>query len=472
MLMRKESEWRLTRKQKYIKVPLLELGSKKRYEWMFVVLFVVSSFAIKSTSYKTIWIIVTSILFLVLLFSPKHLLVALLVALTTYLVSDYAYSFKVLDSTIDDTFQVKKKITMGGIIKYKDQLVLVKTRTQFFEGDFIHVLGKISEVKNKPGSSFDLVTYLKSINVHNIVPFSRVKVISHSGDIRNYFSTYLQSGGENYKKVIPLLLLGVKTVESKPTYEAAMNLNVVHLFVISGFHMNLIYVIFKKVLKLCRVKEKPAMFISAVPLYIYLLFLNFPISASRATLLITFAVLNKTLLKKKFSSLELLSFVMIIFILVNPNSIFSLSFVFSFTATFFVLFANSVKTKSKFKKFILIYLFAYSSNIPIALYINGWISIFGLIFGIALTPVFILTYCLSIFCFYLKVPLNYYYWLFLKILQFFNAINIKWNFPWTVPLWFVQLTYLLLGSYFIISKLWNWYTVKKSSWLRKNLKIY
>ncbi|RTZ68865.1 MAG: hypothetical protein DSZ21_00970 [Tenericutes bacterium] len=80
-----------------------------------------------------------------------------------------------------------------------------------------------------------------------------------------------------------------------------------------------------------------------MPVWTYLFILNFPISALRATMLVTLMTINKTFLKGKFTSLEIFGLVMGITFLINPFSVMSLSFIFSFLATFVVLFANTIK---------------------------------------------------------------------------------------------------------------------------------
>lgn len=81
-----------------------------------------------------------------------------------------------------------------------------------------------------------------------IVIFILAVVIGHYVDprtkkapegIRKNAIDYLMSGPEVYSKYAPLMFLGVKNNESKEIYDMALRINVVHLFVISGFHISL-----------------------------------------------------------------------------------------------------------------------------------------------------------------------------------------------------------------------------------------
>lgn len=136
------------------------------------------------------------------------------------------------------------------------------------------------------------------------------------------------------------MLLGVKTSESKEIYQIAVNINVVHLFVISGFHISLFYTIITKLLGFMKVNEKAAMIIPLLPIGFYLYLLGFPLSATRALLLTLAGLINKVFLKKRFKSIDLLCVVMIAMLIYKPVQITSLSFVLTFGATAAIMLVN------------------------------------------------------------------------------------------------------------------------------------
>lgn len=118
-------------------------------------------------------------------------------------------------------------------------------------------------------------------------------------------------------------------------------------------------------------------------------------------------VVNKELLKKRFSPIQLVAFVMALMMAISPMSVFSLSFIFTFVATFVIVFINGIEFKTKTRKYIAIIVFSYMSNVLIVMYTNHTFAVFGILFGVILTPVFAIIYSMSIFLFPFKWLMNY-----------------------------------------------------------------
>ena len=387
---------------------------------------------------------------------PKYLVVTLFVFGLGILVHSLTQQ-QDLNKFISGKYKVIKKTSMGPIIIIDGNNVLVKTKKEIDIGDIIWVKGKINLVENK--SKFDLVTYLKSLNVKNIIKFPSVFKIERTDDIRVNIRNFILSGGDAYNKITPLLFLGIKTPESKEVYNIAIKMNIVHLFVISGFHISLFFLIISKILKLFKVKENIASWISLIPIVVYLFLLGFPISATRASMLVVLSVVNKTLLKGKFKTLTILSVVMAVMFIWKPRSIYSLSFIFTFIATYVVIIVNSFKFVKKRNKYISIALFAYLSNFLPVVFNNGYISIFGIIYGVVLSPVFVFMYVITLFLFPFKDLMEYIDMGFIYILKFFNNSNILININ-KFSIYYVFYFYWLIASTIIVM-IWNSYTVKR-----------
>lgn len=150
---------------------------------------------------------------------------------------------------VDGIFRVNNKISMGGIVNIDGNNVLVKTKDSINAGDEIRIVGKLSKVTNT--SDFDLVTYLKSLNVFYLISSPKIEVKAVTNDIRVLAREYVSNGDEWYSQVMPLLFLGEKTDKTKELYDMSISMNVVHLFVISGFHISLLYMLlYKPMIKL------------------------------------------------------------------------------------------------------------------------------------------------------------------------------------------------------------------------------
>lgn len=140
-----------------------------------------------------------------------------------------------------------------------------------------------------------------------------------------------------------MILLGLKSKSTQEIYQIATRINVVHLFVISGFHISLFYVLLSKVLIFMKVPEKIALLGPLVPIIFYLYLLGFPISALRATLLVLVSKINKIFLKDKFSRVSVFNFVLLLMFVLLPMQIKSYSFILTFLATFAITFVEEVK---------------------------------------------------------------------------------------------------------------------------------
>ena len=454
----------LIRKHLLIAIASLKSNTKREYTYAFTVFFAISLFLVFNTKMYGVWIVFSLLFLIPLSFSPWYLLASLFLVATSFLVQMLIEPHKAIPM-ISGRYKIKKVIGMGFIIDVHGENVLVRSRRHYYIGDFLYVSGRINQPVNFNG--FDLITYLKTMNIKNMISFPKVHLLASSGDLRNVAIKYLITGGDNYRKVAPLLVLGQKTAESKIIYMMAFKMSIIHLFVISGFHISLFFGIIYKLLTFMKINKNYASLIALFPIGVYLFFLNFPLSATRAAILITLGVANKVFLKSYFKSMEVLSITMSLMFLKNPNSVFSLSFIFTFIATYVVIFINTIKFKATWHKYLAIAIGAYLSNMFIALYINGWWSVFGVIFGAILSPIFVIVYSLSIFLFPFKSVMEYVYWAFIAILKAINELNIVVDVP-SIPLWLIQLIYTLPFTYFIIKKIWNLYTETKHTWLTKN----
>lgn len=88
-----------------------------------------------------------------------------------------------------------------------------------------------------------------------------------------------------------------------------------------------------------------------------------------------------------------------------------------------MIIANGFKYKTEFRKFLFVSLFAYSSTLLISINTNDFFSPLGFFYGIALSPLFVLYYVISIALFPFKELLNFLYIPFDFLLHLFDSIN-------------------------------------------------
>lgn len=359
-----------------------------------------------------------------------------------------------IDQDVNVSSKIIQKLANGYVVKVNNNNVFLKTDLNLEIGDVVQIKGKIV-----PSAGF-LKTYLSEQNIENVFSSPNIKLIGKNEDIRNKMSNYLFSGPSFYKTYAPLMLLGLKTDDSKAIYDLSIKLNVVHLFVISGFHISLFALIFNYLLIKIKVPKQVASILVLIPIAIYLFFLRFPLPATRAGLLYLLAIINRLVFKKKFNNVELVALTMILVSIWKPRQITSLSFVLTFVATFAIVLINEINFSSKLKKTMWLTVGVYFATFPIILSTNNFISVFGIIYGFVLAPVFVVVYVLTMFLFPFKDALNFIYKCFDFALHSFESINlvIPCKF-WTMTM--NKILFLFLLACPIIYLIWNWYMVKK-----------
>ena len=395
--------------------------------------------------------------------NPKYFLIIFIVFFCSCFTYFITYP-REINGFVKGHFKIIKMTSMGPIVDVDNTNIFIHTKIKYNVGDVLTLMGKVNKIINN--NAFDKVSYFYSLNTSYCINYPKMHLLETSNDIRIKIINFIINGGLNYKKITPLLLLGLKTIDTKEIYKLSIEMNIIHLFVISGIHISLFFFILNKILFVFKINKNIISWISIVIIFIYIFILRFPISASRAFIFIFLKVINKTILKEKFKSLEILGFTMAFIFIVIPRSIYSLSFIFTFISTFFILLINQFTFKFKIIKIFTISLLAFFSNLIISIYINHYFSLFGFFFGVLLSPIFMFMYILTIFLFPFKICMEHWDTWFIFLLKNINNINILVHIPIFNIKW-VFLYYSLILSSIIITMTWNSFTEKKDTLLIK-----
>ena len=84
-----------------------------------------------------------------------------------------------------------------------------------------------------------MVTYLNTMHVNNVISFPKIHLISSSDDYRNIAIKFLTTGGDSYRKVAPLLVLGQQKVRLYIIWHLKCLLFICLLFQVFIFHYSL-----------------------------------------------------------------------------------------------------------------------------------------------------------------------------------------------------------------------------------------
>ena len=186
---------------------------------------------------------------------------------------------------------------------------------------------------------------------------------------------------EENKKILKLILFNIKDEENLEFYNFFSTFSLNFLIVISGFHIN---VLFKFLGKFKWVKYLLVCF--------YLILLNLSISSLKAFIYIVLKKISRKF-NWRFNNCDLLSFILISLLFINPSYCFNLGFIYTFLFSFFIEYSNNIISSKKLKNKIGKKCLIFMVSMPLILLSNYEINIFS--------PIMIMLFEIPISAFFL-----------------------------------------------------------------------
>jgi competence protein ComEC len=331
-------------------------------------------------------------------------------------------TIKIIDKYNDDSY----------ICKYKNNKLIIYFKNDYKLGDYVKITGVKSEIK-EPNLKylFNYKEYLKYQKIKLIV-YSKYDYKIKSGFshlILNYKIKEFIDNNFNYKtsEYLNVLLINNDNDFNEITRNKINTLSASHLLCISGLHLSLFISLIQIVNKIFKLKEDKLNLLICIFLSIYCVIVNFSYSVLRVSLVF---ILKYIFDKKKieFSSLDILSLVGIIILILNNYALFSLSFQLSFLVSFGLILSNEYLNKLNiFKSLIMITIISNLITLPIIINLNNQINLISIIANLVLVIYFSylflpLSFGLLLFPFLEKF---YLYLIFIleKIIDFFYKID-------------------------------------------------
>ncbi|MCP4337230.1 MAG: ComEC/Rec2 family competence protein [Mycoplasma sp.] len=331
----------------------------------------------------SIYIISSVLLNIILLTNPKYLVASLFTTtlmLIIWKLSENSY----IPQQISGEYSVNKILSKGVVIKVNNNNVFLWTKIHLNVHDIIFIKGKIITTQNEKIKGF-----LEQNNIKNLFK-GTISLLDKDYSLTSKIRDFFSNGSESTRKIMPLLYLNDVFWIDKTIQNQLKSLSIIHLFVVSGFHLSLFFICLKKLLSLMRIPYSKH--ISLIPLAFYVYIVNFSTPSIRSFIMIALS----TLPIKKFNKLDGSGISMILISIFFPRSVISMSFIFSFAATCTICFITSFKLENKIQEFFLINIFVYIISLPLIIHINNWFSIFGIFYNILFTPIVSIFYILGI----------------------------------------------------------------------------
>ncbi len=265
------------------------------------------------------------------------------------------------------------------------------------------------------------------------------------GYITNNYST-------ETKGFIYMLLFNQK---DNKFYKDLINLNIAHLFVVSGLHISIFCIVTKKI-----VKNKYA---SLIVNMLFTLFIFYLTRFSISILRVFVALILGEALKDKFDSFQRTCIGGIIMLILFPFSCTSMSFALTMICTLFITYVIN-ETDSRWLQFVIINFFTGLIILPITLSFNSKTNALYFLNNILFSNAIIIIYyfelltCWIPFMFSINTSIINVvksYMVELSDLQSFFYIKID--------------KIMIVGCYAILFSLWNYYEYKQNVYNMRNI---
>lgn len=279
-------------------------------------------------------------------------------------------------------------VISGRIININEKNIILKTDdtkvivygdfTGYNIGDELEIEVEYFEI-SKPtnDNAFNYKNYLYSQGITNTASIKRLLNYSAHESITQKLYERL-SGDSNVDSYAKMFILGSKEAMVDEDYQRLTNLSIIHLFALSGLHINMLIDMLKKILCFV-IPENIAKYIVLLLVGIYVFIIPFNVSFVRAYLV----MLLNGLFGRYLNKLDSLAIVTVLMLVINPYIIYSMSFIFSYFLYFIILLLNKIK----YFNFMV-----YLGSLPIILFIQYRINVLALLLGIVLVPMVKLLY--------------------------------------------------------------------------------
>ena len=298
-------------------------------------------------------------------------------------------------------------------------------------GDYLSITGEKKEITSEVlESGFDFKDYLKKKGVYHELTPKSIKVKWHNFvRINEARESLLSHFNQEERSIVGAILFSNN--EDSATKSTLTNLHLTRFLSSSGLYLAIFVAILNYLLSLF-MKDKYGELITVSLLTIYMVF-TFPrFSALRIVLILSFKWINKHLLKKKFSYLEVISIVGLFCLIMNHHLALQESFFLGFFIPIIFYLIRDIFPSSKVKSYLMKALTIYLFFIPFELAFYNKIVILSFPLQILSTPLFMLIGVTSLLCFF-RIPLYTLDKLFVFLLGGYTKIISPLSFGVVMP---------------------------------------
>ncbi|WP_342252132.1 ComEC/Rec2 family competence protein [Spiroplasma endosymbiont of Amphibalanus improvisus] len=316
---------------------------------------------------------------------------------------------------------------------------------EFTIGDIILFKGYLTDIHFYNNVySFDFEQYLNNkniiyqVNMQNIIDVQHSKMISNA--ILNYVTKNDQSG------LIDLLIFGQHQANNDELYTLFVDLNLVHLIVLSGMHINVLSSLILFGVNKIHKSKYNFLFPCGFSL-LYWIILSFKFSIFRSIIMLIFFSFNKQYLNSKYNNFQIWTTALLFTNLLYPIQFLSSGFLYSFLTTLGLIFLNKqIKHLNFWWKMLIFNISIWFITLGLNIYFNYHINFLSIFYNMLLEP--IISFIFTILVIVMWFPFNF---IIAKGLNYclLHLVSLMGNFNWQLnvgklSLGFVIMYYLLI----------------------------
>ena len=371
---------------------------------------------------------------------------------SSYSLNETKFKLKIIEYKIDGN---KLSLTLSG----KENLVgiyYIKTEEEkdylinnLHIGEVINLEGNLKEPSNNTiPYSFNYKKYLYNKKIYYILDISKIE--KNNVDINVFYKIkdymYKRADKLEDNDYVYAFLLGKTNNIETNVVESYRNNGISHLFALSGLHVSIFSLFIMKTLKKLKINELKRYIITFLFLLLFSFISGFSPSILRASLLFFLLGFNKVFYLN-IKTENIMYLVLFILLLINPYNLYNLSFILSFTTTYFLIISSDlINEKNYFKGLFKTSLLSFVSNLILSIYYFGYINPFGILLNMIFVPLVtyiifpltIIAYILPILIPILKIFTNIMEFLSLKL----SLLSIK--------IYFSKISIIIVFIYYIL----------------------
>ena len=346
-------------------------------------------------------------------------------------------------------WQTKKNyaIIYGGAFKY----IYFFNETKFNQGDVFHAnytINDLIEPLNK--SSMNFKNYLFSQNIFHSISLQNIKLKENVTLINGYINKYLnQIENMNAAEFFGTILFNIH--QKNELVEITKKLGLLHLIIISGFHVHLLIILVKQILRKWKGTFLIDFFIPIILSLCITVIFNFSVSTIRVTLFIIATYIFRNEKNHHLRVDKTIAFAGLIHFIFFPAVVVSPTFLLSYGVTYYLMLISFNKLWRQkglltlIKKYIFFILIANIIAFPLLVHINYEYNLLSAFMQILLTPLIISLFPILTLCLFIEklhFLVGEFYKIIINFLEIIDVGSIRMVFGAITP----SLLFIILFS--------------------------